>query len=323
MRKFVAVALGSVVAHVGFASAANASATVDLIWIDKTDTACIDDGRRDCPQLGPWLSTVAVSDRITLAVILTAGPKGSIGASVSADYGYALPSLSVADFQSLTTTLPFPYLPVDLGGISDQPPYIEGIVSAAAPPIGLGIGLPPGQSAYLGTVSFHEDQLLYGVIGIAVGTDGPGDDVLDGAGSVITATTTFNSAILGGIGDPEPCGFEIEVNALRAGGKTVRVGPSQTVDVTAKARIQKGTAWPGTTVDTTLTIEAVDDTGVIDTETSAPITLGVGKGGKGDKLTLDTTRCDGGYIEFVATFSGEDIDGDYCAGTETIRKACR
>jgi hypothetical protein len=38
MRKFFAVATGSVVALVGFASAANASATIDLIWIDVSVT---------------------------------------------------------------------------------------------------------------------------------------------------------------------------------------------------------------------------------------------------------------------------------------------
>jgi hypothetical protein len=320
-----AAAMGSVVALVGFAGAANASATVDLIWIDKTDTACIDDGRRDCPQLGTTLTSVAVSDRITLAVILTAGPNGSWGAAVSVDYGDALPNLSVADFQSLTTTLPLPYLPLSLGSTTDQPPFIRNINSGAAPPIGQGIGLPAGQSAYLGTVSFHKDLIVNGTAEIAVGTNGPrgADDVLDGIGNVITATTTFNSAFLVDIGDPPPCGFEIEVNALRAGGKTVQVGPNQTVDVTAKARILKGTAPPDTTIDTTLTIEAVDDTGVIDTETSLPITLGVGKGGKGDKLTLDATRCDGGSITFVATFSGIDVGGDVCEGTRALRRACR
>jgi hypothetical protein len=115
----------------------------------------------------------------------------------------------------------------------------------------------------------------------------------------------------------------IEVNALRAGGKTVRAGPNQTVDVTAKARILKGTALPGTTLDTTLTIEALDGTGVIGTNSTGPITLGVGKGGKGAKLAVDTQQCMGGFIEFVATFSGTDDDGDLCERARTLRKECR
>jgi hypothetical protein len=166
-------------------------------------------------------------------------------------------------------------------------------------------------------------MIINGVAEITVGTDGPADGVLDGDGADISGTTTFNSAFLVDVGAPPPCRFAIEINALRAGGKTVRVGPSQTVDITAKARILKGTAPPDTTIDTMLTIEAVDDTGVIDTETSLPITLGVGKGGKGDKLTLDATRCDGGSITFVATFSGTDVEGDLCEGTRALKKACR
>jgi hypothetical protein len=117
--------------------------------------------------------------------------------------------------------------------------------------------------------------------------------------------------------------MQIEINALRAGGKAVSAVPNQTTEVTAKARILKGTAVGGTTIDTMLEIEAVDATGVIDTKTSFPITLGVGRGGKGDKLTLNTTRCDGGFITFVATFSGADIDGDLCEGARTLRKECR
>jgi len=95
------------------------------------------------------------------------------------------------------------------------------------------------------------------------------------------------------------------------------------VDVTAKARILKETAAPGTTIDTTLTIEAVDGTGVIDTKTSFPITLEVGKGGKGDKLTLNTTRCDGGFITFVATFFGTDTGVGLCEGARILRKECK
>jgi len=49
--------------------AANASATIDLIWVDMTDTACTDAGRRDCPRLGSTISSVAVTDSITLGVI--------------------------------------------------------------------------------------------------------------------------------------------------------------------------------------------------------------------------------------------------------------
>jgi hypothetical protein len=228
------------------------------------------------------------------------------------------------------------YLPMHLGTTTNQSPYIDNISAGAAPPLGVGIGLPAGQSAYLGTVTFHEDLLLYHhILEISVGTNGPGgtDGVLDLAGNLIDSTTTFNSAYLIGRGDPGGCGtvaapagygfMEIEVNALRAGGKTVRAGSNQTVDVTAKARILKGTADKVTVIDTTLTIEAVTGGTVISTNSQGPIRLGVGKGGKGAKLSMAVPTCTGGSIEFVATFLGVDADGDRCEGARTLRKECK
>jgi hypothetical protein len=330
LHQLATVAISSVLALVGMAGVAHASATIDLIWIDKTDPACTDASRRDCPQLGDVLSSVANSDQIGLAVLATAGPGGLLGAGVSVDYSGGLPILSVVDFGSLETPV---LLTNHLGTTTNQPPFVDNINSVAVPYLGAGIGLPPGQTAYLGTVSFHKYTSMNGVFEIAVGADGPvgTDGVLRLSDFAdITPTTTFNNAfVVDIIGDPFPCtdpqGFsmEIEVNALRAGGKTVQAGPGRTVDVTAKARILKGTAVPGTTLDTTLRIEAVDGTGVVDTETSGSITLGVGKGGKGDKLTLDTTRCDGGYLTFVATFYGVDMNGDSCEGVRQLRKECK
>jgi hypothetical protein len=120
--------------------------------------------------------------------------------------------------------------------------------------------------------------------------------------------------------------MEIEVNALRAGGKTLVTSPNKTQKVTAKARILKGTAPKGTTLDTVLTIEAVVD-GVVDSSASTGeslITLGVAKGGKGATLTLLTENCgDNGLIEFVATFQGLDEDNDVCIGTRELKKDCR
>lgn len=127
--------------------------------------------------------------------------------------------------------------------------------------------------------------------------------------------------------DPETGeGFmEIEVNALRAGGKTITTGPNQTVNVTAKARILKGTADPDTVMDTTLTIQAVDGVTVVGSASTDPgaIRIGVGKGGKGAKLSVPVTSCNSGFTEFVATFAGVDAENDPCIGTTDIRKACR
>ncbi len=202
MRKFLAAAIGGVVALVGLAGAAHASATIDLIWIDVTDVdsngnpICLRGSQRNCPQLGTTLSNVAVTDTITLGVIVVAGPAGLVGAGVSVDYSNLLPSFSVNDFQRLATV---PFLPGWLGVTSDMPPFIDNFSALSLLPHGgLGLGLPPGQTAYLGTVSFHKDQLEIGTFEIAVGIFGPSgtDAVGDLAGQDISSTTTFNSAFL-------------------------------------------------------------------------------------------------------------------------------
>jgi hypothetical protein len=235
MRKFFAAAMGSMVALAGFAGAANASATVDLLWIDVTVTntmgnvTCLGANVRDCPPDprsigvevdsvvapdGVAISSVFTTDNITLAVVLTAGPLGSIGGGVSVNYGDGLPKLGVTNFTSFTTTKPFVYLPLLIGSTTNQPPYINNVNAAAAPPTGAGLGLPAGGTAYLGTVSFHKDQLVNGTFEIIVGTDGPGgtDDVLDGNGGVITGTTAFNSAYL--VNVPEPGALSLLVMGL-------------------------------------------------------------------------------------------------------------
>jgi hypothetical protein len=116
--------------------------------------------------------------------------------------------------------------------------------------------------------------------------------------------------------------MEIEINALRGGSPTVTPGPTQTKDITAKARILKGTAVSGTTLDTSLKIEAIDGLEVIHVRVVSPIRLVIGKGGSGDKLRMNIPQCNSGFIEFVATFSGPDLEGDLCEATRTIRKTC-
>jgi hypothetical protein len=118
-----------------------------------------------------------------------------------------------------------------------------------------------------------------------------------------------------------PCKFSIEINALRGGSPTVTMGGTK--NITAKARIVKGTAPRGTTIETTLQIDAVDGSEVIHTRSSSPHQLQVGKGGKGAKLTMNTPQCNAGFIEFVATFSGTDGDGNVCEAAGTLRKDCK
>jgi len=119
-------------------------------------------------------------------------------------------------------------------------------------------------------------------------------------------------------------GMKIEINALRAGAKTVVTSPNDTTKVTSKARILKGTAFKGTTLVTTLRIDTMVDGGIVSTAEQTGITLGVGKGGKGASLLLDTEVCSGtGNLTFVATFFGLDVDGDLCTETINLKKACR
>ncbi len=122
-------------------------------------------------------------------------------------------------------------------------------------------------------------------------------------------------------GPPPDCSLSIEINALRGGSPTVSVNGTKAI--TAKARISKGTADSGTTIDVTLRIDAVDGEQIINTQTSGSIRLGVGKGGHGDKLVMSIPSCNAGVIEFVATFFGPDSGGDLCEATRSITKTCK
>ena len=118
------------------------------------------------------------------------------------------------------------------------------------------------------------------------------------------------------------CELTIEINALRGRSPTVTVGDYETKKITAKARILKGTAVPGTTIVTTLEITAADATGVFNTTTRSPYLLEIGKGGKGDTIPMPTIRCDGGFIDFTATFYGDDDFGPCESKPRTITKTC-
>jgi hypothetical protein len=118
-----------------------------------------------------------------------------------------------------------------------------------------------------------------------------------------------------------PCGLTIEIKALRGGSPTVTVGSPK--KITAKARIAKGTAPAGTTIDTTLQIEAIDGSTVIKTNSSSPHRLVIGKGGRGDTFPMEISQCISGSIDFVATFFGNDGNGALCEATRTINKTCK
>ena len=85
MRTVLVGMVGGLIALVGLAGTANASATIDLIWQGSgTDT----------------ISGLAISDSITMDVVITAGPNGSNGGSVSIDYSAVVGTLSVTGFSN-------------------------------------------------------------------------------------------------------------------------------------------------------------------------------------------------------------------------------
>jgi hypothetical protein len=184
MRKFFAAAVSSVVALVGFAGAANASATIDLIWADT-----------DPPtnQIGGFNDPLAQSANITLQVILHGSPAGALGSGVSVDYSGALPSLAVTDFKS---TPKAPYLPGELGTTINTGGRIVNLNAMALPSASLGIGLPPGLNAQLGTIMFHNGGSPTGTFEIRSNANSRSDGVLNSKGKNIAHTTTFNSAFV-------------------------------------------------------------------------------------------------------------------------------
>jgi hypothetical protein len=167
---------------VGFAGAANASASINLIWA-ATGTN----------QIGGFTSPLLLSSSIILRVILTGSPAGSIGSGVSVDYSGALPSLTVLSFAS---TPGAPHLPGTLGTTTNTGGRIVNLNASAAPFAGTGIGLPPGFSAQIGTITFQNVGSPTGMFEIRPDANSPTDGVLNSKGRNIGATTTFNSAFV-------------------------------------------------------------------------------------------------------------------------------
>lgn len=134
----------------------------------------------------------------------------------------------------------------------------------------------------------------------------------------------FSAPAFAGIPEPE-CELTIEINALRGGAPTTPSG--ETKDITSKARILKGTAEATATVtDTVLTIRSYAGDLVVDEQVSPTLlTLIVGRGGLGDKLTMDVPVCTpGDIIDYVSHFAGTGPNGALCEATSgRLSKTCK
>lgn len=143
-----------------------------------------------------------------------------------------------------------------------------------------------------------------------------------GLGAAAALVSTSNAGVVA-----PPCDATIEINAFRGGSPTV--GVPGTKNITSKARIAKGTG-PGdqTLNNTTLTIEAFEGATLVDSQTSPDnLTLVVGKGGQGDKLTLTVGAgdCTSGSIDFFSRFTGtSSTNGSSCTTTSSaLNKICK
>ncbi len=132
-------------------------------------------------------------------------------------------------------------LPVHVGEPNnDTVGWVQNISAAAVP--GLGIGLPAGATAYLGTVTFRMNAIVNGTFEIEVGVNGPYgvDGVVDIDGYNIEDTTAFNSAWL----ITEPPEPDEATGTADGGGGTVSTGTIATSSdpVETSVTVPPGTA---------------------------------------------------------------------------------
>ena len=176
MRTVLVGMVGGLIALVGLAGTATASATIDLIWQGSgTDT----------------ISGLAISDSITLDIVITAGPLGSNGGSVSIDYSAVVGTLSVTGYSNTLDGF-WAFSP---GGLPTDPgDDIIHRVNAGSICGAIGSCLADTESARIGTVTFQVDALTAGtfeiLVGLFDGTDGIGDAA---GGDACSGGCTFNS----------------------------------------------------------------------------------------------------------------------------------
>jgi hypothetical protein len=138
MRSISAVI--GLLAIVGFASAANAAVTLDLLWAGSSSPS----------------TSAASSSTVTLNVVLTNdGPTVSQGGGVTIDYTDGAGNLGVVSFTpNPNTAVPGTPLPIIAGLTTDTGTQVRNINAAAFVPY-VGAGLAIGATYLMGTVQFH------------------------------------------------------------------------------------------------------------------------------------------------------------------------
>jgi hypothetical protein len=170
MRAFIVGLVSSLVALAGFAGSANASATIDLLWVGTgTNT----------------ITGVAVSSSITLNVVITAGANGTMGGGVSIDYTSMAGDYSVTSAVNLNGGS----LPGTFGPPNITATQVGNINAFAFPPLPTGIGA--GTSFIMGSVTFHSITGALGPFTVTSLFTG-GDNLADSFSTPIVPT--FNSA---------------------------------------------------------------------------------------------------------------------------------
>jgi hypothetical protein len=298
------------------ASAASAAPTVTLVWTGTTGTGTAG---------GSSIASVT-GETLTLDILITSDSNGVSASGLSYDITTAgtvtggviwAGADGIVTFNGFTT-----YNPVDnikntatYGGPNFGAVYVTGS--------GVTCPFPATGNSHIGCAQGTLPVIFTGVDQgngtIGSFAAGPG-----GFATVYTYTQARAQFEVVSI-DPPFCPALIDINALRGGSPTVTSGGTK--DITAKARIRKGTAPLDATVDdTTLTITSYVGPLVVDQKVSGPLTLVVGKGGTGDTLTMDVPACNPGQtIDYVAHFSGTaSTNGALCEATSgRLSKTCK
>jgi hypothetical protein len=174
MRNFTVSLVSGLVALMGFAGSASASATIDLIWA-ATGTSNISGAQ-------------ATSANIVLNVVLTAGPLGSIGGGLTVDYSTMLGEFAYVSSANTPSSLPI---------FSSNDPINGWVLD-----VGWGTFIPtamvPGATQLLGAITFDSLPAYAGgpltVTSFIRGLPAA-DDILDGLGIPIDPLDlTYNSA---------------------------------------------------------------------------------------------------------------------------------